>query len=66
MEVFSSIGLGASQAARRERAGREWWQGAERGESGGEAQSGQGAVARHRAVGGRWILQSAPDAVLLN
>ena len=28
----------------------------ERGESGGEAQSGERAVARHRAVGGRWIL----------
>ena len=28
----------------------------ERGESGGEAQSGERAVARHKAVGGRWIL----------
>ena len=28
----------------------------ERGESGGEAQSMEIAVARHRAVGGRWIL----------
>ena len=28
----------------------------ERGESGGEAQSGERAVARHGAVGGRWIL----------